>query len=232
MNKAEGRKISIVRDGPYRVTGEVPVDCESMECDGEGGAVAWHKEREYVAKGPSALLCRCGHTRRRPFCDGTHSAVGFRGSETANRPSYRQTARVEPGQAVNLLDDKSLCVGARFCDVGKTAWRYAQESGDPENLTRAVEECCNCPSGRLTITDFDGNAIEPALAPSISAIQDPVYNCRGPLWVKGGIEIEGANGESYEVRNRVTLCRCGESKNQPYCDGAHYACSHMHGLDG
>ena len=42
--------------------------------------------------------------------------------------------------------------------------------------------------------------------------------------VKPGFEIRGvtvADGERYEVRNRVTLCRCGASANKPFCDGAH-----------
>ena len=39
----------------------------------------------------------------------------------------------------------------------------------------------------------------------------------------GGIPIHGADGQAYEVRNRVTLCRCGRSANKPYCDGAHAA---------
>ena len=33
--------------------------------------------------------------------------------------------------------------------------------------------------------------------------------------------IEGADGEAYEARNRVTLCRCGASNNKPFCDGKH-----------
>ena len=49
----------------------------------------------------------------------------------------------------------------------------------------------------------------------------------GPIWVKGGIRIEGADGKSYEIRNRVTLCRCGQSSNKPFCDGTH-ASMHFH----
>jgi hypothetical protein len=41
------------------------------------------------------------------------------------------------------------------------------------------------------------------------------------LWVSGGIPIERADGQPFEVRNRVTLCRCGDSKNKPLCDGTH-----------
>jgi CDGSH-type Zn-finger protein len=39
--------------------------------------------------------------------------------------------------------------------------------------------------------------------------------------VKGGVPVESADGTVYEVRNRVTLCRCGKSTNKPFCDGTH-----------
>jgi CDGSH-type Zn-finger protein len=44
----------------------------------------------------------------------------------------------------------------------------------------------------------------------------------GPLFVSGGIEIERTSGELLETRNRVTLCRCGQSGNKPLCDGTHF----------
>ncbi|HEY2476158.1 MAG TPA: CDGSH iron-sulfur domain-containing protein [Candidatus Cybelea sp.] len=63
--------------------------------------------------------------------------------------------------------------------------------------------------------------LEPRLEPSISLIEDPAMKCSGPLWVRGGVRIEGAGGQEFEVRNRVTLCRCGASQNKPFCDGTH-----------
>ena len=70
---------------------------------------------------------------------------------------------------------------------------------------------------------------EPPFKPSIGIIEDPGIKVSGPIWVKGGIRIEGADGKSYEVRNRVTLCRCGQSSNKPFCDGTHAS---MHFCDG
>jgi CDGSH-type Zn-finger protein len=43
----------------------------------------------------------------------------------------------------------------------------------------------------------------------------------GPLWVRGGVPVIGADGQPYETRNRVLLCRCGHSRNRPFCDGTH-----------
>ena len=67
------------------------------------------------------------------------------------------------------------------------------------------------------------NINHPELEPTIGLVQDPQMGVSGPIWVKGGIQVESADGRAYEVRNRVTLCRCGKSKNKPFCDGSHIA---------
>ena len=61
--------------------------------------------------------------------------------------------------------------------------------------------------------------------PSLAIIEDVWVGASGGLWVRGGITIAREDGQTYEVRNRSVLCRCGESSNKPYCDGTH-ASSH------
>ena len=68
--------------------------------------------------------------------------------------------------------------------------------------------------GRLTYT-VDGELVEPALPVEIAVIPD------GPLWLTGGIPVDRSDGEPFETRNRVTLCRCGYSAAKPLCDGSH-----------
>ncbi|MEO7038615.1 MAG: CDGSH iron-sulfur domain-containing protein, partial [Candidatus Elarobacter sp.] len=46
----------------------------------------------------------------------------------------------------------------------------------------------------------------------------------------GGILVESQDGTPYEVRNRQTLCRCGQSQNQPFCDGKHAEIAFNDGL--
>ena len=73
-----------------------------------------------------------------------------------------------------------------------------------------------CPSGALAhAPDPDTELVEPSFEPSIAVDTD------GPLLVRGGIQVEAADGRRYETRNRVTLCRCGHSRNKPFCDGSH-----------
>ena len=76
-----------------------------------------------------------------------------------------------------------------------------------------------------------GEAIEPDLEKSIVVIEYPPRGEHGPLWVRGGIPVVSADGEPYEVRNRVTLCRCGKSENKPFCDGSHIE-EYSSGCDG
>jgi hypothetical protein len=84
-----------------------------------------------------------------------------------------------------------------------------------------IEEAANCPSGRLIEWDKDGRSIEPDLDPSIALIVTSGHGIVGPIWVRGGIPVEFTDGHLYAVRNRVTLCGCGKSKNGPFCDGNH-----------
>ncbi len=73
-----------------------------------------------------------------------------------------------------------------------------------------------CPSGTLSYAlESDGEIVEPDLPREIAVIRD------GPLWVSGGIPVERRDGKPWEIRNRVTLCRCGASQNKPLCDGTH-----------
>ena len=64
--------------------------------------------------------------------------------------------------------------------------------------------------------------IEPELKKEIGLIDDPAMKVKGPIWVQGGIKVESSQGQAYQVRNHVTLCRCGKSKNKPFCDSSHY----------
>lgn len=111
---------------------------------------------------------------------------------------------------------------ARFCDPHEQVWNLVQRSDDPRAAKLVEHEVGHCPSGRLVAKlRATGGAIEPRFEPSIGLVQDSAEGVSGPIWVRGGIPVTGADGRAYETRNRVTLCRCGASRNKPFCDGAH-----------
>jgi hypothetical protein len=120
-----------------------------------------------------------------------------------------------------LTDAEPLCAFARFCDVAGQVWNLVEQAGQ-DAATMTAQEAGLCPSGRLVAWDRETKApLEPRLERSIGVVEDPAEGVAGPLWVRGGIPVVAADGEPYEVRNRVTLCRCGASKNKPFCDASH-----------
>jgi hypothetical protein len=135
-----------------------------------------------------------------------------------------EQAQVLEGPSMQLADAEVLCAFARFCDPNGQVWNEVKDTNDPKVRVQFLQQVGNCPSGRLIAVDkHDGESIEPKLPHSIGLVEDPAQKCSGPLWVRGGIALVGADGQAYEVRNRMTLCRCGKSENQPFCNGAHAA---------
>lgn len=63
-------KITINENGPLKVEGDVPL------VDHEGNPVETPRKDRY-------FLCRCGGSTNKPFCDGTHSKIGFIGARAA-----------------------------------------------------------------------------------------------------------------------------------------------------
>jgi CDGSH-type Zn-finger protein len=223
-------KIKITKDGPYIVTGKIPLAKEIIVCDNKNIPIKWEKGEEYSMR-ESYTLCRCGKTKNPPFCDGTHTEIKFDGTETANRKSYYEQAEITEGPELDLADVVRLCASARFCDKSIGTWRLTERSNNPKFKSLAIETANNCPSGRLVIIDKKTDKpIEPDFEPSISLVEDPHSITSGSIWVKGCVPIESADGTLYETRNRVTLCRCGKSDNKPFCNGAHITAKYNDGV--
>ena len=140
---------------------------------------------------------------------------------------------ITEGQRVTLNDNEKYCVFARFCHPYGGVWDLTAASGDSQSRRLAVREASMCPSARLTAWDNrTGKPYEVIFEPSLGLIEDPAIGASGGLWVRGGIRIQREDGRTFEVRNRVVLCRCGHSRNKPYCDGAHAAVKWKDGLEG
>jgi CDGSH-type Zn-finger protein len=213
--------VRITIDGPYLVSGGLPLARQVIGANAEGESVQWQQGETFPQQAQYAL-CRCGHSANKPYCDGTHAKVGFDGTETASREPYLDQATMIKGPTMSLTDVESLCAFARFCDPHGQVWNQVNDTQEPAVRKDFVRQTCDCPSGRLVAWDnATGLAVEPKLAPSIGVVEDPVKECSGPLWLRGGVQLVGADGFAYEVRNRMTLCRCGASQNKPFCDGSH-----------
>ena len=212
-------RIKIRENGPYHIIGGVPLISRVPAMSVYGEPLEWDPvgaEEDETPVRQQYLLCRCGHSKNKPFCDDSHLEVGFVGTLTADRKPTAERRRIYEGSGVVMTDDTSLCISAGFCGTRFTkVWRMIRHTEDPEIRARLIRMANHCPSGRLVVYYKDGEPIEPEFLPTIAAVPNSSY------WVRGGIPIEAPDGFVYEIRNRVTLCRCGQSRNQPFCDGTH-----------
>lgn len=220
-NKPTGAQVRITRNGPYLIAGKLPLRKQTIGTNTAGESVDWVVGAAYPEQAHYAL-CRCGRSGHKPFCDNSHAKVGFDGTETASRRPYLEQAQRIPGPAMSLTDVEALCASARFCDPHGKVWQLVRESQAPAARAHFARQCGDCPSGRLVAWDnATGQPVEPQYAPSVVLIEDPAMACSGPIGLRGGVQLVGADGFAYEVRNRMALCRCGASKNKPFCDGRH-----------
>lgn len=206
--------IVVEQDGPYVVSGGVPLVRKSIVYSEWHEPMSWRKDGDLEAPTVSRL-CRCGQSARKPYCDNTHRRIAFDGTETAPvEPSVTRQERVH-AERIAVSDDRVLCSHAGFCgNRVEKIWNQLERAGDSRVRFDIIQRVERCPSGRLTYDLGDG-PIEPDLPRAIAVTKD------GPYWVTGGIPVTMADGRTLETRNRVELCRCGQSANKPLCDGSH-----------
>jgi CDGSH-type Zn-finger protein len=217
-------KIRVESGGPYRVSGSVPLGRTAQVETEYEEPVDWAPFEPLVVDAEYAL-CRCGRSAAKPFCDDTCADLTWDSAETADRKPRATRARVFVGEGVVMTDDHSLCTHAGFCgDRFTSVWQMIRHTDDPAVRDRMKAMIDRCPSGTLAHAPGQESANdEPVFEKGIGVIKD------GPLWIRGGIRVESADGTAYEVRNRMTLCRCGNSGNKPFCDGSHYECGFRDG---
>ncbi len=215
----EKQKIKIIKNGPYIVQGNVPLSEKIIMPKGRGYEL---KNGRELPQGEVYSLCRCGRSQNPPFCDGSHEQTNFAGTETASRKEYLDRVKdTVQGPELTLLDD-GRCAYARFCHRNTgDIWGLTKASDNPLYGEEAIIAASECPSGRFILKDKKGQEITREHEPSIEILQDPEKKVSGPIAVKGRIPIESSDGFIYELRDQLALCRCGKSKNMPFCDATH-----------
>jgi CDGSH-type Zn-finger protein len=166
-------------------SGGVPLTTSEICNDDEGYCRTWREVKRYPVQEKYAL-CRCGQSKNKLLCDGTHAKIHFDGTEAGDREPFDKVAGVIRGPALTLSDNQHLCVHARFCMRAGGIWNLVELSKDQEARDTAIEEARNCPSGRLVIKDnVSGKTIEPEFEKSIVVIEYPLRDEHGPLWCAG-----------------------------------------------
>lgn len=207
-------RVAVTRNGPYEVTGDLPITPKRVVTSDVGEPLTWATAAG-LPHGTPTLLCRCGASKTKPFCDNSHLRVGFDGQETASNERFFEREKTYEGNGITVHRVGALCAHASFCANRTTDWyQLLADTADVNVRAEVIAMIEHCPSGGL-VYEIDGQIIEPDLPKAVSPVED------GPLWVTGNVEIMGSDRTPYEIRNRVALCRCGQSKNKPFCDGTH-----------
>lgn len=234
---AEKFRIEIDNIGPYRLYGTVPIRKHTILYDEDGHSDSYDiADYDYCNSGGVTALCRCGKSHSAPHCDGSHIGATERGewdSEVTASPDALplDSAEVIEGGSLILTDVEELCAFARFCDAKGRTWNQVEDSDLKTQRELAIKTSMACPAGRLKVWDKEsGEVFEPKYTPAIGLIEDPQIEASGPLFIMGGIPVFSPDGESYQPRNRVTLCRCGQSRNKPFCDGTHSPAHYHDGI--
>jgi len=217
--------VEIREKGPYVIHGDIPVIRKKRVTSKNSEALSW-ATIETFATDEGYVLCRCGGSTTKPFCDGTHDYIDFDDSGPDNFVPFTQSSEVIENDGIRIKVDNSYCVHAKFCFNKSSGIRALMaETADANAKSQIMAMVDRCPSGTFVYElDLEGEMTEceDDLPQEVAAISsDRSSDTAGPLWVSGNLPIRQPNGTFLETRNRVTLCRCGHSKNKPFCDGTH-----------
>ena len=203
MSKDKKPSISLAPNGPYIVK-------DLTNFSSQKGPI---ETEEKIA------LCRCGKSSNKPYCDGTHAKIGF--TTDNDEPNLEDKCDDYAGQKITIRDNRSICAHAGVCtDVLASVFRMKQEpwiDPDAASVEEIIAVIQKCPSGALSFTMENTESPYQNQEPSIFIAPN------GPYVVSGCPDLLDTNWREGASKQQYTLCRCGASKNKPYCDGSHWS---------
>ena len=199
MSAATLPTIKAHENGPLLLSGEVNItDQDGQNIEGKA-------------------LCRCGASKNKPFCDGSHNEIGFNDAISPKRTSDK--IRVYKGKEIDVHYNRLACSHAGECvkrlgsvfNPDLKQW-IKPDNGQVEEIKAVVK---HCPSGALSYSQNKQSAQHiNAKKSGIRIEQHGPYHING-IALLDTDKLKGACADKY------VLCRCGASKNKPYCDGSH-----------
>ncbi|MGB5166192.1 MAG: CDGSH iron-sulfur domain-containing protein [Woeseiaceae bacterium] len=132
----------------------------------------------------------------------------------------KKTVFKYPGEKATVSWNGPLCIHVAECGRakgelfigGRDPWCKPDVTSNEE----VAEIVKRCPTGALTVDFADGSGTE---QPESANTVHVAYN--GPLFVRGRLAIENAPADAPGLAFRSALCRCGKSRNKPFCDNSH-----------
>ncbi|MFT5220273.1 MAG: CDGSH-type Zn-finger protein [Planctomycetota bacterium] len=194
--------ITAYPDGPLAVNG-------LAKCSNRHGSVETKSKM---------VLCRCGASANKPYCDGSHKQSGFSSAKQEDRGADQKQHYI--GSGITIHDNRSICAHAGYCtDQLAAVFRMKQEpwiDADAATVNEIVSTIKSCPSGALSYS----------LQPEVEVVAETGAAIHiaenGPYVVSGEIDLVDIDWAEGASRKQFTLCRCGASKNKPFCDGSHW----------
>lgn len=175
------------------------------------------KDAELSSDQDTIALCRCGESQNKPYCDGTHKRIGF--SSAVDNPKEGKWQDYV-GKDITIHDNRRLCAHAGECTSRlASVWRMGEKPWiDPDGaaVDAIIEVIGKCPSGALSYSIDGQHAGEDGADECISICAN------GPYQVTGSIALNDPSRDADAPTGKYTLCRCGASKNKPFCDGSHW----------
>jgi CDGSH-type Zn-finger protein len=174
-------------------------------------------------KGPietkeTMALCRCGGSGNKPFCDGTHTKIGFSSAKLEGRVEDKRENY--KGKRIIIHDNRGICAHAGRCTDGlASVFRLNEEPWihpDAASVEEIIDTIKKCPSGALSYSLEVVEHRDRQGKPTIFIAPN------GPYVVSGGPELVDTPRAEGASKEHFTMCRCGGSKNKPFCDGTHW----------
>ena len=202
-------KLACLPNGPYYLLNDTTPTAVPNLRRGNG---------EPCANVRGVALCRCGGSNNKPFCDGTHGTNEFSDQRIADDTQNRRMSYI--GKRITIHDNRGICAHAGFC-TGRleSVFRIGQEpwiDADGASAEEIIETINKCPSGALSYSIDTVEYRDQEREPMVTIADD------GPYAITGGIELIGVTFGDGASKEHYTLCRCGASKNKPFCDGSHW----------
>jgi CDGSH-type Zn-finger protein len=203
MDESSKPQISCSKNGPYIVK-----NLENLENS---------RGQKLPAKSTMAL-CRCGGSGTKPFCDGTHKKNGFSGDKLTDGSKDKRDNYI--GMHLTIHDNRGICAHIGKCTDGLPAvFRLSEEpwiNPSAANGNKTIETIKQCPSGALSYSVGIAEHRDHEREAKIYVSKN------GPYFITGGIELPDEKRNAGASKEHYALCRCGASKNKPFCDGSHW----------
>ena len=213
----EKPKILPLLNGPFYLLNDMePKVVENLQ----------NSEGEPLSNVRGIALCRCGASKNKPFCDGTHGIIGFSSKNSVTlegSTTIKDRRKNYVGKKIIIHDNRKICSHAAECvnnlpsvfRFDARPWISPDAAESEQQIIKTIEKC---PSGALSYS-IDGVEYrdQNERKPMVTVLKD------GPYAITGGIDLIGDDIQFAEgfSKEHYTLCRCGASNNKPFCDGTH-----------